>query len=186
MSFLSHPTLQFAFTPRPRRCLSAPSPFLPCPGSPETKTSLLRPPPPSPTGRGVCVCVYVPPPPTHPRPARLRAAHSQLQPLFHALQATEPRFLLSWLRMTHFLPFPFPLPFSTHTPPPTSAPSHPPPGRTPREPPPPRSGAVEGGGRHGHTGNRRLVRAVFVFLSPPPPPNARLRREDYTFIVAAE
>lgn len=185
MSFLSHPTLQFAFTPRPRRCLSAPSPFLPCPGSPETKTSLLRPPPPSPTGRGVCVCVYVPPPPTHPRPARLRAAHSQLQPLFHALQATEPRFLLSWLRMTHFLPFPFPLPFSTHTPPPTSAPSHPPPGRTPREPPPPRSGAVEGGGRHGHTGNRRLVRAVFVFLSPPPP-NARLRREDYTFIVAAE
>lgn len=35
----------------------------------------------------------------------------------------------------------------------------------------------------GDTGNRRLVRAVFVFLSPL---NARLRREDYTFIVAAE
>lgn len=68
MSFLSHPTLQFAFTPRPRRCLSAPSPFLPCPGSPETKTSLLRPPPPSPTGGGVCVCVYVPPPPNTPTP----------------------------------------------------------------------------------------------------------------------
>lgn len=73
--------------------------------------------------------------------------------------------------MTHFLFSPFPLPSV-----PASAPG------AAAGPAPPRQ--ARGGGAAGPGGPRRVC-----FLSPPPPlpaPISRLRREDYTFIVAAE
>lgn len=166
--FPPHPAVRFHPTSEAVSLCSLPIPSLP--RQPRNENLLAAPPPPSPTGGGVCVCVYVPPPPTHPRPARLRAAHSQLQPLFHALQATEPRFLLSWLRMTHFLPFPFPLPFSTHTPPPNLGPL--PPSSRPHAPgtaATPQRGRGGGGTTRTHGEPAPRPRRV-CFPFPPPPP----------------
>lgn len=195
-SYSSPTPTRVAFTPRPRRLSMPPTHSFPALKPLKRKLPILPPPRPPPTA---APSPAGPPQHTHayPRPARLRAADSQLQPLFRALRATEPLpFVLP--ADDPFPPFP-PSPFprirsrpSSHAPvpPPSCRPHVPGAVAVPASPSRTRlraagsaaRGGAAGGGR-GCTGNRRLVRAVFVFLSPL---NARLRREDYTFIVAAE
>lgn len=120
-----HPTSEAAFP--------APCPFLSCPDTPETKASLLLPPLPLSCSAET---LWFPPRHTDTHTPTL-ALPSPGQPIRSCSPYFMPfkprsRSLLSWLRMTHFLPFP---PYSAPASVPTSRPLRLPSGRPAREPP---------------------------------------------------
>lgn len=162
-------------TPRPRLSLPLPTPF-PAPKPPKRKPPCC---PPSAEPRWVLPNTH-----THALPGRGQPIRS-CSPYFMPFKAPSRSLPFVLAADDPFPPFP---PLFGPGLRPTLPSLRPPPRRTPREPPPHRArlraaGPTARGGGDTETGNRCLVRAVFVLLSPL---NARLRREDYTFIVAAE